>query len=147
MAKVRPPTGTTKRLGRTVGQAIAKATKKPAGPSAGEQLFLAGWQEFGTEHWADQPAREFHFYRTRDWRFDFAWPECNIAVEIEGATFSNGRHSRGAGFRDDCIKYNAAAANGWLVFRFTSEMLKRDLRACVEQVARRVLHSPGIDPD
>ena len=58
----------------------------------------------------------------RDWRFDFAWPAHMLAVEVEGGTWVQGRHSRGAGYRSDCEKYNAATAMGWRVYRFTSGM-------------------------
>jgi hypothetical protein len=59
----------------------------------------------------------------KDWRFDFAWPEYLIAIEIEGGQWSNGRHQRGKGFEDDCEKYNAAAFYRWSVFRFTTNMV------------------------
>ena len=45
-------------------------------------------------------------------------------IELEGGTWSNGRHTRPAGFTEDCEKYNWAALNGWRVFRITSDMLK-----------------------
>ena len=45
--------------------------------------------------------------------------------ELEGGTWTGGRHTRGTGFRDDCEKYNAAGAFGWRVFRLTGESLKR----------------------
>jgi hypothetical protein len=45
-----------------------------------------------------------------------------VAIEIEGGVFSKGggRHNRGVGFTEDCIKYSHAAASGWTVFRFTT---------------------------
>ena len=70
------------------------------------------------------PVRELKFHPTRKWRFDFSWPEQMIAVEIEGGTWSGGRHTTGAGFEKDCEKYNEAAALGWAVYRFTSGMIK-----------------------
>ncbi len=66
-----------------------------------------------------EPEREYRFHPTRRWRFDFAWPEKMLAVEIEGGTWSRGRHTRGAGFEADCEKYNAATLLGWRVLRFT----------------------------
>ncbi|WP_416398101.1 hypothetical protein [Allohahella sp. A8] len=57
----------------------------------------------------------------RDWRLDFAWPELQIAAEIEGGTWVQGRHSRGKGMAEDCRKYNAAARIGWTVFRFVCD--------------------------
>lgn len=74
------------------------------------------------------PAREYQFYKPRRWRFDFAWPDKWVAVEVEGGTWINGAHNRGAHFESDCEKYNTATAYGWKVFRFTAKMVK-DLSA------------------
>lgn len=74
------------------------------------------------------PEREYRFDPDRRWRFDFAWPEHRVAFEIEGGTWTGGRHTRGAGFSADCEKYNAAALQGWRVFRVTTDMV-RDGRA------------------
>ncbi len=60
----------------------------------------------------------------QDWRFDFAFPGQRLAVEVEGGTWANGRHSRGSGYESDCRKYNAAILHGWRVYRFTSDMVK-----------------------
>ena len=57
-------------------------------------------------------------------RVDFAWPELMLAVEVEGGTWANGRHSRGAGYARDCDKYNAAQLAGWMVIRVTSDMVR-----------------------
>lgn len=70
-----------------------------------------------------QPQREYRFHATRRWRFDFAWPDRQLAVECEGGHWSNGRHTRGKGFQDDCEKYNEAAVLGWTVIRVTADML------------------------
>lgn len=70
-----------------------------------------------------QAHREFRFHPVRKWRFDFAWPAYMIAVEIEGAVWSGGRHTRGKGFTEDCHKYNQATHLGWRIYRFTTEMV------------------------
>lgn len=69
------------------------------------------------------PLREFQFNVHRRWRFDFAFPESYIAVEIEGGHFTGGRHGRGTGFEKDCEKYNSAALLGWRVLRYTTGMV------------------------
>lgn len=69
------------------------------------------------------PQREFRFHPKRKWRFDFAWPETKIAVEIEGGTYTRGRHVRPHGYAADCEKYNEATRAGWKVYRFTSKMV------------------------
>lgn len=70
-----------------------------------------------------EPAREYVFAKPRRWRFDFAWVDLLVAVELEGGIFSGGRHTRGAGFEADLIKYNTALMNGWSVFRFSGSMV------------------------
>ena len=70
-----------------------------------------------------EPEREYRFHPKRRWRFDFAWPDLKIAVEIEGGVWTGGRHVRGAGFVKDCEKYNAAVEEGWRVLRFPGSMV------------------------
>lgn len=55
----------------------------------------------------------------RKWKFDYAFPDYKIALEIEGAVWVQGRHTRGSGFIKDIEKYNTAALLGWYVFRCT----------------------------
>ena len=83
-------------------------------------MFLAQLQEHGFP----DPEEEYRFLQGRRFRFDFAWPLANVAVEIEGGTFVQGRHVTGAGFSKDCVKYNLAARDGWCVYRFTTAMVK-----------------------
>lgn len=70
------------------------------------------------------PMPEYRFSPPAMYRFDFAWVEHKLAVEIEGGVFSGGRHVRGIGYTKDCHKYNLAAIEGWTVLRFTSGMVQ-----------------------
>ena len=72
------------------------------------------------------PVQEYRFHPVRRWRFDFAFPEHKVAVEIEGGTFAKSRHTTGTGYEKDCEKYNSAILNGWRVFRFTGKMITVD---------------------
>lgn len=72
-----------------------------------------------------QPIREWTFHPTRKWRFDFAWPDYQIAIEVEGGMHKIGRHQRAPGFQSDCEKYNEAAVLGWIVLRYTPAMIQR----------------------
>lgn len=68
--------------------------------------------------------REYRFDIARRSRFDRAHKLARVAVEIDGGTHSGGRHVRGDGYARDCEKLNRATAQGWAVFRLTSDMLR-----------------------
>lgn len=63
------------------------------------------------------------FAGLKDWRFDLAFVEQRVAVEVDGGAFIQGRHSRGAGMREDCAKFSTAAALGWRVLRVLPEQV------------------------
>ena len=96
-----------------------------------EASFLHHWHALAPG--APEPVSEYRFCERR-WRFDFAWLEQNVVVECEGGIWQRGRHTRGAGFEKDCIKYNRATADGWRVFRCTAGMLRDNPAAFVEMV-------------
>lgn len=68
--------------------------------------------------------REYKFLRDRRFRFDAALPAHHIAIEYEGGTYTNGRHTRGKGYANDCKKYTMAAMEGWTLLRFTVDITK-----------------------
>ena len=70
------------------------------------------------------PQMEYRFDDTRRWRFDFAWPDCRLAVEVNGGEWSEGRHSRGSGVAGDYEKLNAATIAGWRVLQFTGSQVR-----------------------
>ncbi|QIN80837.1 hypothetical protein GBA65_15015 [Rubrobacter marinus] len=74
-----------------------------------------------------EPVTEFVFMEDRDFRFDAAYPDEKIAIEVEGGTGHGGgksRHTTPEGFRRDCEKYNLAQSMGWNVQRFPPSMLR-----------------------
>ncbi len=100
----------------------ATVTKAVGGQSTLEATFLQAWRAF------EGPTliREYRFHLARKWAFDFAHLETMVAIEVEGGTRGNGRHNRHEGYRNDCIKYNAAELIGWRVFRLTRDMIDHD---------------------
>jgi hypothetical protein len=70
------------------------------------------------------PVAEYRFHPQRRWRFDFAWPEKWLALEIEGGLWVNGRHSRGSGAIADLEKYSEAAILGWRILYATPAQLR-----------------------
>lgn len=69
------------------------------------------------------PWCEYWFAKPRRWRFDYAFPDSKLAIEVEGGAFIGGRHTSGSGFLKDMEKYNAAVLLGWRVLRVTPRMV------------------------
>ena len=59
----------------------------------------------------------------RKWRFDLAWPDKMIAVEIDGGVYTAGRHTRGTGYINDREKDCEATVKGWRILRITKELI------------------------
>lgn len=57
--------------------------------SAGERALETQLRQTGATGWV----RELQFDPARRWRFDFAWSDAMVAVEVEGATWSADRHN------------------------------------------------------
>ncbi len=68
--------------------------------------------------------QELQFCKGRRWRFDVAIPSFDLAIEIEGGLYVQGRHSRGAGMEKDLEKYAEAACLGWTVLRVSPGQVK-----------------------
>lgn len=108
----------------------AKRAKKQRQPSSLESAFnalakLAALPPYETE---------YRFAPPRRWRFDMAWPEEKVAVELEGGIWTGGRHSRGKGMQEDMEKYNAATSLGWKVLRYSTNDLRDKPLVMMEQV-------------
>ncbi len=69
------------------------------------------------------PVAELRFAPPRRWRFDYAWPAYNLALEVEGGVWTRGRHTRGKGAIADMEKYSEAAILGWCLIRVTPSNL------------------------
>lgn len=83
--------------------------------SPGEESFALQLTEAGIFF-----QREAKLIDGRKFRVDFLI-ECDVVVEIEGATWTKGGHSSGVGIMRDMEKYNLLTATGYKVFRFTTE--------------------------
>ena len=70
------------------------------------------------------PIRELKIFKNKKSRCDFVWPEKMVIVEVEGGVYTQGRHTRGKGFTNDCEKYNAATILGYRVIRVTAEHIR-----------------------
>lgn len=108
-----------------------------------------------------RPEPEYRFHAKRKWRFDRAWPEYKVAVELEGGIYGKplrcpncheyvrarrhdgslgkvihlgGGHSRFGRLVTDKEKYNAAVELGWYVLRFFREDVLGDPFHMIETI-------------
>ncbi len=145
-----------------------KATRMAKRPSSLEIAFMKAWRTFADHDRYAYPNREHRFHPTRKWRFDFAWPDDRLAVEMEGGVFSHpvkcdkckepverfdkrtkrmvrvyatyGGHTTNTNFQADCAKYNAAAGLGWIVLRYTSKDMEDRPVQVVEEIMAVLSH-------
>ena len=66
-----------------------------------------------TAYGIPQPIAEYQFHQTRKWRMDYCWPDHRVFLEVDGAVWTGGRHTRGAGWAKDTEKLNQAALYGY----------------------------------
>jgi very-short-patch-repair endonuclease len=85
--------------------------------SDGERALETQLRQTGATGWV----RELQFDPARRWRFDFAWPDLFVAVEVEGGQWIGGHGGRR--FEQDCEKYAEAVIRGWGVIRVTTDMV------------------------
>lgn len=82
--------------------------------------------------------REVRFHSQRMFRFDFAFCEEKLAIEIQGGTHSGGKHTRGGGYEQDCIKTQLAILDGWTVLPFTgSQVVRGEAVDVIERALRQ----------
>lgn len=73
-----------------------------------------------------KPEREVTFAKVplnRNWRWDFCWADHWLALEVQGAIFTQGRHTRGAALLREMEKLNAGAMLGYRVMFTTPKQL------------------------
>lgn len=71
-----------------------------------------------------EPIREYQAIKGRKFRFDFAWLEQRLLVEVNGGTYTKGAHSTGQGIARDYEKANLAVLQGWRVLSFDGKAVK-----------------------
>ena len=96
----------------------------------------------------------------RRWRFDLAWPDIRVAVEIEGGIFGKGgaegnkpcdlcgqtqrgAHGSTTGILRDIEKYNAGVMMGWRIYRVPTNAINHET---VQQIRRLIGRARGTDP-
>jgi hypothetical protein len=60
-----------------------------------------------------EPCFEFYFCESRLFRFDLAWLDSRVAMEVQGGIWNRGGHVRGVLLKREWEKLNLAAGLGW----------------------------------
>lgn len=97
-------------------QALARAEATKARDKFFAQLRYAG---------VPLPEYEVVFHPTRKFRWDYAYPDAKLAIEVDGGIYSGGKHGQGVGIERDHEKQNMGAAVGWRVMRTTPRKLAK----------------------
>jgi hypothetical protein len=85
------------------------------------------------------PSFEFKFHLYRKWRFDIAFPEFFVYIEVNGGIWIAGGHNRGAQMIKDWEKYNAATELGW------RPLFCQPKDVCTTAFAEQIKRSLGIE--
>ena len=88
-----------------------------------------------------EPIREYQAIKGRKFRWDFAWLERKLLVEVNGGTYTQGAHSTGRGIARDYEKANLATLDGWRVLMFDGKAVKsgeavETIRKALESIDR-----------
>ena len=79
--------------------------------------------------------REVHLISGRKWRWDFVVGD--LAIEVQGQTWTKGAHSSGSGILRDCQKLNAVVMAGYRPLVFTTQMVNSGYAIDTIQTALR----------
>jgi hypothetical protein len=111
---------------------LSRAFERPEGLLL-QHVQVAGLPEPVTQYQATPP---------RKFAWDLAWPAegYRLLVDVQGAVWAGGRHTRGAGYEDDTEKWSLATVAGFRVLIVTTRQVE-DGRALAWIEA--ALHGPG----
>lgn len=87
-------------------------------------------------------------------RADFAWPQAQVAIEINGGIWKKGGHSSGKGITRDITKSTLAQLSGWVLISLSDSHLYDGNPSWLSLIADLISHrqvrlrglTPGDDP-
>lgn len=119
----------------TPRQQLARAKAEANRSKHNHKIYLA-WKAAGI----GEPITELQFLKERKWRFDFAWPEERIAIEVNGGG-GRGRHNTVIGNTKDSEKLNAAQVAGWIVLQYTVISVKDSVQIAADLIKAALLRA------
>lgn len=104
--------------------------------------FITRWRQVLPD--IPEPIAEYKFRLPRQSRFDFAFIDEKIGIELDGGTWIFGRHNRSSGMEADNEKLNAATLLGWRYLRFTRRQFQEDPIGCLVMIANLKGETPTV---
>lgn len=86
------------------------------------------------------PVCQFKAIADRRFRWDFAYPDEKLLIEVQGGTWvAHTGHTSGRGVARDCEKVNIATLHGWRVLMFTGDMVNDGtaIKTIAEAIGRK----------
>lgn len=110
----------------------------------------AGGHGSRSDHGGNPPRRARHRVdadsprdvRLRSARIDFAWPDCRLAVEVDGRAY----HSDDNAFEHDRDRRNDLEGAGWMVLNVTWKTLTHAPESVVHRISRALASRRGVSP-
>ena len=82
--------------------------------------------------------RQYEVWDGRRWRrFDLAWPDHGLGIEVDGWE----SHGTRSSFQDDRARDRALQLRGWRVLRYTWDEVTAESEAMVEEIRRALLQT------
>lgn len=103
-----------------------------------EEKFLVLFTEAAPEITIERQAKVI---QGRKFAYDFCLPKQRVLIEIQGGTFSGGRHTRGNGYSADCEKLRLATFDNWRILWYDSKSIN------TEEIERLVEYARAIRVD
>lgn len=122
--------------------------------SPAEAAFRLMWQTFAPGYplaHDDFSIRLPYTNTGRKFKADFVHTGAKVAIEIQGGTWSGGKHGRGPGIQTDALKLALAQRNGWQLYQVVPgserEMMPLILGAIVDRGATPIAVKKAVNPE
>ena len=76
----------------------------------------------------------------RDFRWDFAWIDSLVCLDVQGGGWGRGKHNREFGMSNDFIKEALAVSLGWRVFHMTKTLIENDPSSIINYIIQILRH-------
>mgnify|MGYP000526499589 CR=1 FL=1 len=133
---------------RRPGKSLRKTTTRKPGRSIKEKKEFESYMEdiFKT-NWDKYVGIHIHvqhkFHPTREYRFDFAFPEIKLAIEMQG--YGPG-HASFVEMVSDYNRHNEAVALGWTILYFMQPHIKDDKIMTTLDFVNKIYHQMAGKP-